>query len=479
MDRQPHGAVAGCCFSDGHAVGVSVRVRVGAVTQVSTHPEQGAATSSDAYLPDQGNGGYRVRRYHLDIDYRLASNRLAGRARIEATATQALSRISFDLANLRVAKVSVDGRRAPKYVHRGNKLHVWTPRAVPAGTAFVVEIGYGGTPRPVRGPWGEVGWEELTEGVIVAGQPNGASSWFPCNDHPSDKAGYRIAITTDSPYRAIANGSLISKRVQASRTTWVYEQPEPMATYLATIQIGRYELLELTSKPVPQRAALPAELRKPFAHDFGRQPKMMAAFRELFGPYPFAGYTVVVTADELEIPLEAQGMSVFGANHLDGERGSERLVAHELAHQWFGNSLTVGRWQDIWLHEGFACYAEWLWSEESGGQSTDKLARHWWDRLRALPQDLVIADPGRDLMFDDRLYKRGALTLHALRLTVGDKAFFAMLRNWVATYRHGTVSTNKFLDHVQRHCGVPHGRVLEPWLQQARLPELPRRRERS
>ena len=109
---------------------------------------------------------------------------------------------------------------------------------------------------------------------------------------------------------------------------------------------------------VPPRLLAAAE------HDLARQPAMMALFEEQFGPYPFAaGYTVVVTDDDLEIPLEAQGLSVFGANHMDGRRGSERLVAHELAHQWFGNSLTVGRWRDIWLHEGFACYAEWLWSE--------------------------------------------------------------------------------------------------------------------
>ena len=101
---------------------------------------------------------------------------------------------------------------------------------------------------------------------------------------------------------------------------------------------------------------------------------MMKLFVKLFGPYPLStGYTVVVTDDDLEIPLEAQGISIFGANHCDGTRSSERLIAHELAHQWFGNSVTVRRWRDIWLHEGFACYAEWLWSEESGGRSADEL----------------------------------------------------------------------------------------------------------
>ena len=121
---------------------------------------------------------------------------------------------------------------------------------------------------------------------------------------------------------------------------------------------------------------------------------MMKLFVKLFGPYPLAnGYTVVVTDDDLEIPLEAQGISIFGANHCDGERSAERLIAHELAHQWFGNSVTARRWRDIWLHEGFACYAEWLWSEESGGRSADELARHYHHRLRSLAAESAAVRP--------------------------------------------------------------------------------------
>ncbi len=200
---------------------------------------------------------------------------------------------------------------------------------------------------------------------------------------------------------------------------------------------------------------------------------MTALFEDRFGPYPFGGYTVVVTDDNLEIPLEAQGLSVFGANHLDGRRGSERLVAHELAHQWFGNSLTAGRWRDIWLHEGFACYAEWLWSQESGGRSADEQARAAHTRLAALPQDLLVGDPGPDAMFDDRLYKRGALTLHALRRTVGDEAFFTLLRTWVARHRHGTVSTADFLACASHVTGHDLGPLLDAWLHRLPLPDLP------
>ena len=443
---------------------------------MTAQPPPTGAPPVDPYLPDAGDPGYHVRHYDLDVGYRVATNRLTATARIHATAAAALPRIRLDLAALRVAKVTLDGARPARYAHRGRKLDVTPTAPITPGSAFTLTVQYSGSPGPVSGVWGEVGWEELTDGVIVAGQPNGAPSWFPCNDRPGDKASYLIRVTTESPYTVLANGRLVDKVVRGSRTTWSFEQAEPMATYLASIQIGRYELVSLSDDPIRQRGAVPARLRRPFARDFARQPAMMAAFQRLFGPYPFAEYTVVVTDDELEIPLEAQGMSVFGANHVDGRHGSERLVAHELAHQWFGNSLTLRRWQDIWLHEGFACYAEWLWSQESGGPTTDSLARKAWRRLHELPQDLIIADPGPQLMFDDRLYKRGALALHALRLTLGDPGFFSLLRGWTAAHRFGHVSTRCFRQHCEDAAPAARDEVrslLSAWLSNAPLPPLP------
>jgi aminopeptidase N len=199
----------------------------------------------------------------------------------------------------------------------------------------------------------------------------------------------------------------------------------------------------------------------------------MKLFIKLFGPYPLsAGYTVVVTDDELEIPLEAQGVSIFGANHCDGRRGSERLIAHELAHQWFGNSVTARRWRDIWLHEGFACYAEWLWSEHSGGPKAAELARQHHQRLSAAPQDLLLCDPGPQDMFDDRVYKRGALTLHALRGAIGDDKFFGLLRDWTTRHRHGTVVTDDFTGLAANYADVSLRPLWETWLYSPRLPPL-------
>lgn len=210
-----------------------------------------------------------------------------------------------------------------------------------------------------------------------------------------------------------------------------------------------------------------------YTRSFGRQREMLDYFNEAFGPYPFGRYTAVITDDALEIPLESQSLSTFGRNYLTGRWEEVRLVAHELAHQWFGNAVTLRRWKDIWLHEGFACYAEWLWSEAGGYEPCDTHARRHHARLARLAKDLVLADPGPGMMFDDRVYKRGALTLHALRLTVGDETFFRLLRTWVARHDGGSVTTADFEALAGEVAGTDLSGLFDAWLRGLPLPALP------
>ncbi|WP_226913443.1 M1 family metallopeptidase [Gephyromycinifex aptenodytis] len=430
-------------------------------------------TDLDPYVPGHGSDTYCVNHYDLDLRYSVRTNRLEASARLKVLAATCIDELAVDLAGLRISAVEVDGQRVKRFTQGPARTVLPLPRQLQAGESAEVLIRYDGQPKPLDGRWGELGWEELTDGVIVASQPNGAPSWYPCNDRPADKATYRIAVTTESEYTVVANGALTSTRRASSRTTWVYEENHPMAPYLATVQIGRYAALDLVSG-VPQRVLIPTPVRTRAMHDFARQPAMMDLFTRLFGPYPFARYDVVVTQDSLEIPLEAQGLSIFGANHIDGRRGSERLVAHELAHQWFGNSVGVRSWRDIWLNEGFACYAEWLWWEHARLRSSADAARQAWRRLMAQGKDLRISDPGPEMMFDDRLYKRGALTLHAIRLSMGDEPFFDLLRDWASTHRHGVVDTDDFRAHLLRH--DPSGRiagVVEAWIDDEALPSMP------
>lgn len=433
----------------------------------------GAANSGDPYLPTHGNSGYRVERYELDLRYRPTTNRLSGTATLRIISIQTLTRFRLDLARLRVSRVRIEGRRGTRFAQSTGKVTISPASPIEPGETVTVVVEYAGTPIPHSSRWGAVGWEELADGVIVASQPSGAPTWYPCNDSVADKASYGIRITTDPAYTVIANGRLISRQVASGLATWHYEQPEPTASYLATAQIGRYELTPQTWAEVPGVMAYPKPLEARVAHDFDKVGEMMRVFTTLFGPYPFESYTIVVTPDELEIPLEAQSMAVFGSNHADGGGGSERLVAHELAHQWFGNSVGLASWQDIWLNEGFACYAEWLWSEFSGGAVADSIARQFRRQLTSHTHDFVIGDPGPAHMFDDHIYKRGALTLHALRRTVGDDRFFPILRTWTAEHSHGVATTEQFRELAGRFAPKSLDKFFEAWVFKAPLPRLP------
>ena len=433
----------------------------------------GSASAGDAYLPLNGNGGYRAAHYDLDLDYRVATNQLRATATITAVASMRLDRFSLDFDGLSVDRVTVDGVRPRKIAQSARKLTITVATTIEAGQRFEVTVRYRGAPHPLRSIWGEVGWEELNDGVLVAGQPTGAATWFPCNDHPSNKASFRIRVSCEDPYTVVANGQLVSRSTRSGRTSWTFVVVEPMATYLASVLIGRYRRTDVAAAPVAQRIFFPANLAHEVRVDFGRLGEMISLFSGLFGPYPFDAYSVVVTDDELEIPLEAHGLAVFGRNHVDGLHGSDRLIAHELAHQWFGNSLTVGHWKDIWLHEGFACYAEWLWAEASGGRTADESAA--WHRVKvdALPRDIIVGDPGPHDMFDDRVYKRGALALHALRRSLGNDAFFGAVRAYARERRHGTVSTGDFVEFLTVHTGsgeVHH--IIDRWLFRTALPKL-------
>ncbi|WP_101649636.1 M1 family metallopeptidase [Brevibacterium ihuae] len=431
----------------------------------------------DSYTPHSGTPGVRIEHYDLHLDYKILPNRLAGQAMLRGWMLEDARTIELDLIGLAVSRVLVNGRR-----HRFKQTR--TKLVIKAIDRFVVDeklaltIHYSGTPGPAMGTWGDVGWEELTDGVLVAGQPTGAATWFPCNDHPSSKATFRVTVLVDSEYTVISNGELVGTRRRAGRTAWTWESAEPLATYLATVQIGQYRRGAIESgSHAPSRVAMALACSETLwdraQQALAVQHAMMAVFERRFGPYPFGHYGIVVTDDVLEIPLESQPLSILGRNHLSRTWNSERLVAHEMAHQWFGNALTPATWSDIWLNEGFACYAEWIWSEDSGQKPAQRHAREQHARLAGQPQDLVLADPGAADMFDDRVYKRGALTLHALRLHLGDEDFFGILRRWTDQHRGANVTTAAFLALAEQVCGRPVEPLIHDWLYAKPLPPLP------
>lgn len=431
-------------------------------------------TGTDPYVPGHGDASYDVLHYDLALRYRPESNRLDGDARLTCRTAVPVTAIEIDLHQLQVAKLAATGAAVTRWAQRGSRLVVTLKSPAKAGDEFTLRIRYSGHPSAVGSAvLGDAGWEELANGSIVAAQPHGAPSWFPCNDRPDNKATYSFEVEVPSEYHVAASAELTSVRRSSSTVTWSYEQRAPMATYLAAVQIGRYAVHELSSE-VPIRVVAPVDLtRDDLAASFGQQPKMMKFFSDRFGPYPFEGYTSVVTDDALEIPLESQSLSTFGRNFATEDWAAIRLVAHELAHQWFGNAVTLTHWRDIWLHEGFACYSEWLWSEECGVRTAKSWAEHYHQKVSDLAQDLVLADPTPELMFDDRVYKRGALTLHALRTAVGDTTFFDILKTWVAEHSGGSVTTAQFIEHCTARSGTDLADLFRDWLDELPLPELP------
>ena len=400
----------------------------------------------DRYTGVEFNLGFHVTHYDLNFDYKVAPNRLDAVATLTLTTWRELNHLTLDLTSgLAVRRVEASsGFGVKRYRQSGGKLRITFDQFIPVDTELQLTIRYGGTPRPRRTAWGLLGWEELENGALTANQPDGAPSWFPCDDTPDEKATYTFNVRADRGYVAVTNTTA-----------------RPMATYLATVQVGQFHRVALGRNTV---AWLPPRTQ---VGDLDKQQAMLDYFETVFGPYPFEDYQVVVHEDELEIPLEAQGLSIFGVNHL---RGNERLIAHELAHQWFGNSLGIAQWEDIWLNEGFACYAEWLWADFSGQMPIDASVRTHYDKIA--PMHFTLKDPGPRDMFDDRVYKRGAITLHALRRTAGDPAFFAAVRDYVARGAHGIVEPFDLVNAFARQ-GVAVGDVLDAWVNHPELPECP------
>ncbi|GAB2488012.1 M1 family metallopeptidase [Luteococcus sediminum] len=431
----------------------------------------------DPYLPGHGDDGYRVLHTDLRLDYKVTTNRLDELARLTVVVDQPLTRLELDLVGLKASRVTVDGART-RHRQTRNKLVVETGARKP-GDRMELVIACAGKPTTVPGVHGAAGWEELTDGVIVASQPQGAPGWFPCNDDAARKGTYRIEVRAASGYRVVCNGTLAEHQASGGTTRWVYEMDQPMSPYLATVQIGRYTVDEQPAG-VPVEVVHPGRIAVGAGTAFEHQGRMVDHLAELFGPYPFDQYRAVVVDDVLEIPLEAQGLSTFGRNFATPTWENERLVVHELAHQWFGNSVTAAQLADIWLHEGFACYSEWLWAEQRAASGitvgTQQQAALHHAGLKGQQQSTLLRNPGMRDMFDDWVYKRGALTLHAVRCQVGDELFFEILKSWTAEHAGGVVTTDDFIVHCTARApehAAKLEKLFDAWLGQTALPPLP------
>lgn len=423
----------------------------------------GAPTAGDPYFPQSGDGGYHVVHYRLGLDYTPTSRHLDATAVLTATATQNLSSFDLDLSGLTVSSVRIDGR-AVAFSRSGVKLKVTPAHALRKGRAFSTTITYSGVPQDVTDPDGSAdGWIVQKDGsVFVASEPQGAMTWFPSNSHPLDKSTYEVAVTVPDGWTAVSNGRLDSRRSSSGRTTFDWRETSPMAAYLATASIGKFQVQSYrTATGLPVYNAVDPAEAKAAAPVLAQIPAVIAWESKLFGRYPFdAAGAIVEHAHGVGYALETQTRPIY-----DRAPDIDTLV-HETAHQWFGDSVSLDRWKDIWLNEGFATYTEWLWDAQHGGPSTaQRLATDY-----ALPagNDLwsfPAGDPGDAAnIFATPPYERGAMVLEKLRETVGDKAFFAVLRSWAADRRYGHGDSAQFIALSEKISGKKLDSLFATWL---------------
>jgi aminopeptidase N len=455
------------------AVGWSVAA-AGAALVLASGAQAGSTIGSDAveppdpFYPQAGNGGYDVEHYDIDISVRKRSREIVAATTIDADATQGLTRFNLDYDGPAITAITVEGQPAT-FERDGKELEVTPATMLDDGDAFTVEVRYAGEPGTITEPdSSRGGWHLTDDGAIVAGEPQSAASWYPANDHPRDKATFEFEVTVPRKQKAIANGTLVSV-TSGKRRTWRWDTgTEPMATYLATLATGRFDVNRKPRAGIPSWIAVDKRSADGAVRKTG---KAITLFEPLFGGYPFAATGGIVDRASIGYALETQTRPVYDSPPSSG------LVAHEIAHQWFGNLVTLRSWDEIWLNEGFAEWSQWRWNESDGGQTTAQRLDDFCSVSAGngsffTPPPRALPDASE--MFDGTVYDRGAATLQALKEEVGDSDFFAILQQWVADAEadpYGNATTAELIDLAESESGQELSAFFADWLEDPGKPD--------
>lgn len=439
-------------------------------TPAQALPAPGSPDSGDSVIAAHGNGGYDVKHYDIDLRWRPAARTIAASTAVRATATQDLASFNLDLQGLQVRSITVNGKQAT-WSRDGFELTVRPVTPVLDGTSFTTVVRYQGQPKPYRSQQlGRIGWIGTKDGATALSEPYGSETWFPVNNTIRDKATYAISVDVPNRLKAASNGRLARRVVGKHRTVWHWRENRPMAPYLATVSIGRYRMFRAkTAAGIPLITFVDSALSKQVRarRDLRR---IVDFFQRRYGRYPFATSGMIIDKINVGYALETQSRPVFA-----GEAPGY-MLSHEIAHQWFGDSVTPEDWSDIWLNEGFATYSEWLY--DAWRYKQPRIPRQQFKFLydiygpKAAFWRTPPADPGSvNKLFAGPVYDRGAMALQALRERVGDKAFFTILRRWVRNNAHSTANTKDFIALAERVSGKDLHHLFRVWLY---LPEKPR-----
>jgi aminopeptidase N len=436
------------------------------------HP--GAVDAGDPLVPGYGNGGYDAQHYAIDLTYHPRTGVLEGTTTITARLTEDLSRFNLDFV-LPTKTVTVNGqaatfRRVKLPGVFGIELEVTPAAGLPRDTTMTVVVGYSARPATLRRN-GSSNWLPTPTGIEVWNEPEAASQWwYPANVYPSDKATYDIAITAPKSLKAITNGLFVDRTVSGSMATSRF-RTAPMSTHLSSLAIGDYDIVRRDRGGIQGYYAFERAggvMMQRARADVLTTPRVIAGLERYFGPYPFASTGAVVTHRGFSTGFESVARPHYTTAWWRHENHRQWVIVHEIAHQWAGDSVGINRWRHIWLAEGFATYAEWLWSESHDRGTARQLFRATYELY---PRDdffweLPVTRPSDSFfLLGTHVYERGAMTLQALRNIVGNRAFFRILRAWTRENADGVVDTADFQHLAERISRKDLAHLFHVWLE--------------
>lgn len=425
----------------------------------------GAPGIGDSYFPGLGNSGYDVDNYDIRLNYEPSTDLLKGTTTIVAHPTQDLTRFNLDFA-LKPTTIRVNGRIAA-FRQSGTEVEVTPPTPLRTGRLATFVVEYADTPSTVLVN-GRSRWARTADGAVVSGEPESAAWWFPSNDHPLDKATFDVSVSVPNGTQVISTGVKSETRPGIGhRTRWSWRSAKPQATYLSFLAIGQYEITEgVGYKGQPMINAY-SKLLEPgilgsARASIERTPEAIEFLEGWFGDWPFdvQGGVAIPRAGGA---LETQTRPVYGTGSFARDENMYYVV-HELSHQWFGDSVSVADWRNIWLNEGFATFAEWLWSEAKGEGTTQELFDYQYATRPPAFWTVAPGDPGAANLFDSAVYKRGGMTLHLLRKTIGDDAMRLLFKTWVTDHRYGNATIEDFIALAEKTSGRELDELFQEWL---------------
>jgi hypothetical protein len=385
----------------------------------------------------------------------LVTGFLAGEATLCLRSREAgLQEVAFDLHdNLAVSQVE----GATSYSHAGDLLLCHLPQPLDSGAQVCLTIHYAGNPASVGFGSYSLGSHGGVPILSTLSEPNGAPSWWPTKDDPADKAdSAQVRITVPLGFTATSNGTLEVVDTLGTQLTWRWRERHPIATYLLCMTVTNFvaihdQYMGLDGSPMPVVHYVWPEHLANATEDFNVTVPMIGFFASRFGEYPFLdekyGHSIFTWGGA----MEHQCNTSYGQVLIRGDHAYDYIVAHELAHQWYGDQVTCAAWEDIWLNEGFATYAEALWKEHLGGHAA--LVQHMTTRCFVTDPSGPIYDPPSTFNANT-VYRKGAWLLHMLRGQVGDSAFLPLLHDWAqGPFSYGSAHVADFTAHAAAYTG--------------------------